>query len=77
MPFELEHAGKNGARMDRKLMLEIDPHVAYVADLRTRNAEFCRRMLTAIKRGEERCPTGVETTPGTKHPILGYVRPDC
>jgi hypothetical protein len=76
MPFELERAAKNGARMDRKLMLEIDPHTAYVADLRIRNAEFCRKMLTAIRRGEERCPTSVDTTPGTKRPILGHVRSD-
>ena len=76
MPFELEHIGKKGALMNRKLMLEIDPHAAYVADLRIRNAEFCHRMLAAIKRGEERCPTGVDTTPGTKRPMFGYVRSD-
>ena len=76
MPFEIQYAGKKGARMDRKLILETDPHAAYVADLRTRNAEFCHRMLTAIKRGEERCPTSVDTTPGTKRPIIGYVRSD-
>jgi hypothetical protein len=61
--------------MDRKLY-ELDPHAAYIADLRTRDGEFCRRMLKAINRGDEHCPITVDTMPGTKRPIIGYTRPD-
>ena len=54
--------------MDRKLY-ELDPHIAYIADLRNRDGEVCRRKLNAIKRGKEHCPISVDTMPGTKRPI--------
>ena len=60
--------------MDRKPLLEsLDTHAAYMADLRSRDAEFRHRMLKAIKRGEEHCPISVDTTPRTRHPVLGYM----
>jgi hypothetical protein len=37
---------------------------------------FCERMLDAITAGLESCPKGVSTTPGTRHPITNYQRPD-
>jgi hypothetical protein len=40
------------------------------------NQAFCERMLEAIAAGLERCPRGVSTTPGTKHPVVNYRRPD-
>ena len=47
-------------------------NVAVMANFRKQDAEFCRRLLLAIQRGHERCPTRVDTTPGTVRPILGY-----
>jgi hypothetical protein len=32
--------------------------------------KFVNAMLTAIAAGAERCPVGVDTTPGTKRPIF-------
>ena len=37
---------------------------------------FCERMLDAIAAGLEFCPKRVSTTPGTRHPIVNYRRPD-
>jgi len=40
------------------------------AILRTREQddEFCRRLRVAIEKGQEFCPIGVSTEPGTKRP---------
>jgi hypothetical protein len=45
------------------------------AHLRDQDDEFCRRMLAAIARGSETCPTEVSTKPGTKNPL--YIRPEA
>jgi hypothetical protein len=37
---------------------------------------FCERMLDAIDAGLECCPKRVSTTPGARHPIVNYRRPD-
>jgi hypothetical protein len=46
--------------------------LAVMANLRDRDTEFCRRLLLAIEHGDERCPTSVNTKPGTRRPIFGY-----
>ena len=37
---------------------------------------FCERLFDAIAAGLEFCPKRVNTTPGTRHPIVNYRRPD-
>ena len=57
--------------MRQKLDASADS-LTVMANLRNQDAEFCRRLLSAIEHGAERCPTSVNTSPGTKRPILGY-----
>ena len=44
--------------------------------LDTMDRAFRERMLDAIDAGLECCPKRVNTTPGTRHPIINYRRPD-
>jgi hypothetical protein len=40
----------------------------YTVSLRAQDEEFCNRLRAAIEAGEESCPIGVITEPGTKSP---------
>ena len=37
---------------------------------RKQDEEFCRVLRVAIQRGQESCPIGVSTEPGTKKPMV-------
>jgi hypothetical protein len=45
-----------------------DDFFTHVARLRAQDDAFCERLRTAIEAGEESCPVGVVTEPGTKNP---------
>jgi len=55
-----------------------DDSEAYWSDdvIDTMDRAFCKRMLEAIAAGLERPSKRVNTTPGTKHPIVNYRRPN-
>jgi len=46
---------------DEDLMVQIN---------REQDDEFCRKLRAALRVGNETCPVGVSTEPGTKRPIL-------
>jgi hypothetical protein len=48
-------------RADEDLMVQIN---------REQDDEFCRKLRAALRVGNETCPVGVSTEPGTKRPIL-------
>ncbi len=41
----------------------------YIVRLRAQDEAFCNRLRAAIEAGEESCPIGVITDPGTKRPL--------
>jgi hypothetical protein len=45
--------------------------LAILAKLQQQDAEFCQKLMCAIERGKESCPTSINKNPGTKRPILG------
>jgi hypothetical protein len=45
--------------------------------VRAQDDDFCARLRAAIEAGQESCPIGVCTDPGTKRPVLNYQRDEC
>jgi hypothetical protein len=45
--------------------------------IRAQDDDFCARLRAAIEAGQESCPIGVCTDPGTKRPVLNYQRDEC
>jgi hypothetical protein len=45
-----------------------DDFFTHIARLRAQDDAFCGRLRTAIEAGDESCPIGVVTEPGTKSP---------
>jgi hypothetical protein len=48
-----------------------------VVRIRAQDDDFCARLRAAIEAGQESCPIGVCTDPGTKRPVLNYQRYEC
>ena len=48
--------------------LSEDDCISYIVSLRAQDEGFCNRLRAAIESGEESCPIGVITEPGTKSP---------
>jgi hypothetical protein len=51
-----------------KLACLDDDCFSYIVRLRAQDEEFCNKLRAAIEAGEESCPIGVITEPGTKNP---------
>ena len=47
-----------------------------IARIRAQDNDFCAKLRAAIQAGQESCPIGVISEPGTKRPILNYRRPE-
>ena len=47
-----------------------------IARIRAQDNDFCAKLRAAIEAGQESCPIGVISEPGTKRPILNYRRPE-
>jgi hypothetical protein len=47
-----------------------------IARVRAQDNDFCAKLRAAIEAGQESCPIGVITEPGTKRPISNYRRPE-
>jgi hypothetical protein len=45
-----------------------------MARIRAQDENFCTKLRAAIEAGQESCPIGVCTDPGTKRPLLNYQR---
>ena len=45
-----------------------------VLRIRAQDEDFCATLRAAIEAGQESCPIGVITEPGTKRPISNYRR---
>jgi hypothetical protein len=60
--------------MLKAVFLAEDDLLHTMARIRLQDEDFCAKLRAAIEAGQESCPIGVCTQPGTKRPLLNYQR---